>query len=119
MNALFLDVFLSSLHAVPEGPPLNIQYAMQGPDSVNFSWAPPLEELRNGVIAGYRVFCSDVGRERDPITVTVGEHSTVVSGFMSATRYNCSLAARTSAGFGVNDTLLVLTSRYKALCAYS
>ena len=37
-----------------------------------------------------------------------------VSGFTPATRYNCSLAARTSAGFGVNDFRVVLTSKYNA-----
>ena len=86
-----------------------------------FSWTPPLEELRNGVITGYRILCVvESNRTRDPITGIVGELSreATVSGFTPATSYNCSLAARTSAGFGVNDTRVVLTSKYNASCVH-
>ena len=44
-----------------------------------------------------------------------GELSKLVAEFVPATVYNCSLSARTSAGFGVNDTVQVLTSKCKAL----
>ena len=109
-----------SFPSAPDGPPLNIQFELRGPDSVIFSWSPPLERLRNGIIAGYRISCVDDGRTRDPITENAGELSRMatVSGFTPATRYNCSLAARTSAGFGVNDTMVILTSKYNALCLH-
>ena len=82
-----------------------------------FSWSPPLEELRNGVIQSYLISCIDLGREREPITRTVtGEFRIeTMSGFTPATRYNCSLAARTSVGVGVNGTVIVLTSVYSTL----
>jgi hypothetical protein len=78
-----------------------------------FSWAPPSEELSNGVITGYRISCAANGnRMGNPITETVGLNveMATVQGLTPATRYNCSLAARTSAGFGVNGTRVVLTS---------
>ena len=102
----------------PDGPPLNIQFELRDPDVVMFSWSPPREELCNGVIQSYLISCIAVGREREPITRTVtGEFSRMetISGFTPATRYNCSLAARTSVGFGVNGTVIVLTSMYSTL----
>ena len=86
-----------------------------------FSWNPPLEELQNGVIAGYRISCVvDSNRTRDPITEIVGELSrmAIVSGFTPATRYSCSLAARTSAGFGVNESRVILTGKFNASCVH-
>ena len=83
-----------------------------------FLWSPPLEELQNGVIQSYLISCIDLGREREPITrIVTGEFSSMetVSGFTPATRYNCSLAARTSVGVGVNGTVIVLTSMYSTL----
>ena len=82
-----------------------------------FSWSPPLEELQNGIIQLYRISC-DSGRGREPITeIVTGALSRLVAelNFVPATLYNCSLSARTSAGFGVNDTVQVLTSKCNAL----
>ena len=110
-------VFVSSL--APDGPPLNIQSELRDPDQVMFSWSPPREELRNGVIQSYLISCIAVGREEEPIISTVTGEVETVSGFTPATRYNCSLAARTSVGYGVNGTLLVLTSKYNTLCTYA
>ena len=107
-----------SFPSVPDGPPLNIQFSVQGPDSVMFSWEPPLAELRNGIITGFRISCVVAGDQTsDPITRIAGQQSAseeTVMGLTPATRYNCSLAARTSAGFGVNDTRVVLTSKCNA-----
>ena len=113
LGLITLDAFIVMFSSAPGGPPQNIQFELQGPDSVLFSWTPPVEELRNGIITGYRISCIDVGRTRDPITENAGERSRMatVSGITPATHYNCSLAARTSAGFGVNGTLQVLTSK--------
>jgi hypothetical protein len=89
-------------------------FDVQGPDSVVFSWVPPSEELRNGVITGYKVSCvansSQIG---NPITETVGLNveMATVQGLTPATHYICSLAARTSAGFGVNETQVTLLTR--------
>ena len=113
-ECLLIAVFPSFFPAAPDGPPLNITFDVQGPDSIEFSWAPPSKELRNGVIAGYRVSCVVVGNQiGDPITETLGDvfRMTTLQGFMPATRYNCSLAARTFAGLGPNGTLVVLTSK--------
>ena len=113
-------VFVSPL--APDGPPLNIQFELKDPGVVMFSWNPPQEELRNGIIQSYLISCVDIGRESESITRTVtGEFSRMerVSGFTPATRYNCSLAARTSVGAGVNGTLLVLTSKYNTLCTHA
>ena len=113
-----MAVFLSFFPAVPDGPPLNITFDMQGPDSIEFSWAPPSEELRNGIIIGYRVSCVAVGnRMGAPVTKTISVSAmvtsvtTTVQGFIPATLYNCSLAARTSIEFGPYDTLVILTGK--------
>ena len=104
------------LCTVPDGPPQDIQFQLVAPNQVMFSWNPPLEELRNGGIQSYRISCMDSMRARDPITeVIAGALSRLVSEFVPATLYNCSLSARTSAGFGVNDTVQVLTSKCNAL----
>ena len=107
-----------SFPSVPDGPPLDIQFSVQGPDSVMFSWEPPLAELSNGIIIGFRISCVVAGNQMsEPITRIVGQQSArmeTVMGLTPATRYNCSLAARTSAGFGVNDTRVVLTSKCNA-----
>ena len=112
-----IAVFLPSFFpAAPDSPPLNITFNVLDPNSVEFSWAPPPEELSNGIIAGYRISCVVVGNQMgEPITDTLGDvfTMTTLQEFMPATRYNCSLAARTSAGIGLNGTLIVLTSKDK------
>ena len=120
-KSTYLDAFIAVFPLAPDGPPQNIQFELRGLDSVVFSWTPPLEELQNGVITGYRISCvADSNRTRDPITENAEElpRMATVLGLTPATRYNCSLAARTSAGFGANDTRVVLTSKYNTLCVY-
>ena len=88
------------LCAVPEGPPLNITFEVLGPNLVKFSWAPPAEELRNGVIVGFQVSCVVDGNQMgDPITENPGnlDRMTTLQGLTAATQYSCSLAAETSA----------------------
>ena len=108
-------LYLCLFPSVPDGPPLNIQFNVLSPDTVMFSWDPPLEELRNGIIIGYRIVCIvDSDRASDPVTGTGTQNSRMatVSRFTPATRYNCSLAAQTSPGVGVNVTVVVVTSKY-------
>ena len=118
-DPLCTSVLIVFFPSVPDGPPLNIQFSVQGPDSVMFSWEPPLAELSNGIITGYRISCVvDGDQTSDLIVASFGELSRVetVTGLTPATQYNCSLAARTAAGLGVNDTRVILTSKCTVQC---
>ena len=117
-NCCHLFCACNNIIAVPDGPPRDIQFQLVTPDQVMFSWSPPLEELQNGIIQSYRISC-DGGRGRESVMeIVAGALSSLVAEFVPATMYNCSLSARTSAGFGVNDTVQVLTSKCNALYTY-
>ena len=87
----------------PDGPPLNFEITVQGPRTLTFSWDPPSENLRNGVITGYLLSC-DPQPEGLPMTYEQSDFNemggvvTTVSGLAPSTTYNCTVLASNIAG---------------------
>ena len=101
----------------PDGPPQDITFTVNvagNTSQVQFNFNPPQEDLQNGFIIGYRISCVDRDRTRNAVTMiyqsTLSRPYTL-SNLVPATLYDCSLAARTSPGFGVEATVEVLTSK--------
>ena len=95
--------------ASPDGPPLNFEITVQGPRTLTFSWDPPSEDLRNGVITGYLLSCDPqpeglpkMYNQSEGVNITIG-------GFEVHTNYTCIVSAFTSAGVGPNTTQTVTT----------
>ena len=79
-----------------------------------FNFNPPQEVLQNGAITAYRISCVDSGGRmpvEDMYSSSLPRPYTL-SNLRPATSYTCSLAARTTVGFGVEDTVQVLTSMF-------
>lgn len=92
---------------VPSAPPVNFTITVIGPRTLEFSWSPPPEEERNGLISGYTLSCQPDSQGL-PITVTsAGIYN--VSGFTPATLENCSIYAFTSIGPGPSSNHVVMT----------
>ena len=100
--------------ASPDGPPLNFEITVQGPRTLTFSWDPPSEDLRNGVITGYLLSC-DPQPERLPKMYTESEFKEMggvegsISGFSPSTTYNCTVLASNLFGDGPNKTAIAIT----------
>ena len=93
----------------PDGPPLNFVITVQGPRTLTFSWDPPSEDLRNGVITGYLLSC-DPQPEGLPMTYEQSEVVNItVGGFEVYTTYTCRVSASTSAGEGPSATVVITT----------
>ena len=83
------------------------------PSQVQFNFNPPREDLQNGFIIEYRISCVDRNRTRNAVTMSYQSglpRPYTLSNLVPATLYDCSLAARTASGLGVEDTVTVLTS---------
>jgi len=62
------------------------------PHSVRFTWSPPPEQEQSGEITHYTINCtSESGRNRIKHDTT--ELETIISTFVPATYYKCSIAA--------------------------
>ena len=44
-----------SQESAPSGPPTNLSFNFQTPDTVCVTWEPPLSQFRNGQIVSYNV----------------------------------------------------------------
>ena len=102
----------------PDGPPLNFEITVQGPRTLTFSWDPPSEDLRNGVITGYLLTCDPqleglrmTYEQSDGVNITVG-------GFIPSTTYHCSVYASTSAGDGPPASDSVTIGKLQAIVLY-
>ena len=101
----------------PDGPPQNIAVSsVPGePTQVTFNFDPPREDLQNGEITGYRISCVDRDGSSAAIVRTLSSSTPRPYTFMSlvpATLYDCSLSARTTVGFGVEESVEVTTGMY-------
>ena len=80
-----------------------------------FNFNPPREDLQNGEIIEYMISCVDRDGRRAAIVRTPSSSTPRPYTFMSlvpATLYDCSLSARTIVGFGVEESVEVLTGMY-------
>ena len=95
--------FPSLSNPAPIGPPLNFQITVEGPRDLTFSWDPPAEGLRNGVVISYQLSChpqpNGLPRTFNQSELNNGVGVEVrLSGFAPSTTYNCSVIATTRAG---------------------
>ena len=82
---------------------------MQGPRTLTFSWDPPSEDLRNGVITAYLLSC-DPQPEGLPKTYNQSEGANITIGaFEEYTTYTCRVSASTSAGEGPRAMVVITT----------
>jgi len=67
------------------------------PHSVRFTWNPPPEQEQSGEITHYTINCiPEGGRNRTKHNTT--ELETIISTFVPATHYRCSISASTMCG---------------------
>ena len=67
------------------------------PHSVKFTWSPPPEQEQSGEITHYTINCtSESGENR--IGLSTAGLETVISIFLPATHYKCSISASTICG---------------------
>lgn len=91
----------------PHAPPRNFTVGIITSRVLLFSWSPPAEENRNGVITGYTLTCEPDIDAIPAVFVTEGNHT--VGGFTPATQYNCSVYASTNGGDGPPAVTLITT----------
>ena len=79
------------------------------PHSVRFTWSPPPEQEQSGEITHYTINCTPKsGRNRIELDTT--ELETVISTFVPATHYRCSISVSTVCGEKTHsDAIDVLT----------
>ena len=82
----------------PTAAPEDFNITAVGPTSLLFSWSPPPEEERNGIIILYNLTCQAQTHNISMIFSTAGVR--LLDGFRPATAYNCSLYSATSGGSG-------------------
>jgi hypothetical protein len=84
---------------------------VQSPNSVSFSWAPPREEDRNGMIISYTINITETGSGATiQRTVSAPLTTITVSSLSPFTAYFCSIAASTVAGIGPFGTFLMVNT---------
>ena len=89
------------------GPPLSLEVIV-GATDVTFTWSLPQVTLRNGEITGFTLSCFSGGALMLRRSFSApGTYK--VSGFSSATAYNCSVVAVNSKGDGPPATLALRT----------
>jgi len=85
-------------NAGPVAPPMNFTVIAVSPRSLEFSWRPPIEAQRNGVIVGYTLSCQPNSHDLPATFISAGRYT--LPGFAPATQYSCSIYASTSGGNG-------------------
>ena len=88
----------------PSGPPLHFTIEAAGTTVLEFSWSPPAEEERNGVITGYTLSCQPPADQLPAVFSDAGEY--ILDGFIAGTEYNCSVVASTSVGSGPSTSTM-------------
>ena len=88
---LYCTFYIHTLfHAVPSGPPINIQHAVQSATTLSLSWSSPRDDEINGVILHYSITLNDTTSTR-----TVAETFTTFSNLHPFYIYEYSIAAFT------------------------
>lgn len=100
--------FLSNLKnfSVPSGPPLNIRTSSRSTASLTFTWDPPAEKKRHGVIIKYGTCLSYTKNGACFENVNQMRRSWPVSALSPMTKYFLNVSAETNAGKGVSSESL-------------
>ncbi|KAM4547026.1 roundabout homolog 3 isoform 2-T2 [Fundulus diaphanus] len=96
---------------VPSAPPRGVTVAtvkLSNSSSISVTWEPPPNDMRNGVIQEYRVWCVGSGGDNQTRyyinrTVDGNTLSTVLKGLVPGVLYQVEVAAVTSAGVGTRS----------------
>ena len=101
---LLFTVPFSFSHTVVEGDP----------HSVRFTWRPP-SETKNGEITHYTINCTSESGSKEIQLNTTGLE-TIISTFIPATHYKCSISTSTICGEKHSDAINVLTGMSHLFC---
>ena len=95
--------------AVPSQAPTSFTVAAQTSTStIRASWQLQLEDSRNGIIKGFKLFYKKKGFARSAITVLINDGNTltkIVTGLLKYTEYEFQVLAFTSVGDGKNSSV--------------
>ena len=94
-----VDLLISCSYTAPETPPLQFRVEATDSQTLVLSWEPPNSEYQNGIITNYTVNIIEMETGIVHQNVTGNTSITVFPQHPYYT-YNCSVAARTSAGLG-------------------
>ena len=75
--------------------------------TVSIAWIPPLENLQNGVITGYRI--KYIGKDGSESELRTNQTSHLLTDLQKFTRYNISVEAENEMGFGPSEYINVTT----------
>ena len=75
--------------------------------TVSIAWIPPLENLQNGVITGYRI--KYIGKDGYESELRTNQTSHLLTDLQKFTRYNMSVEAGNEMGFGPSEYINVTT----------
>ena len=89
-------VHLSALHAVPTGPPENVQVDAISSTSIKLAWHPPNPPDQNGIIQAYNITLTEAETGRQLNFQEEGTESVLVVNFLHPYyTYQCSISAVT------------------------
>ena len=91
----------------PDGPPRNLTTVPKSSTTVSIAWIPPLENLQNGVITGYRI--KYIGKDGSESELRTNQTSHLLTDLQKFTRYNMSVEAGNEMGFGPSEYINVTT----------
>jgi hypothetical protein len=82
-----------------------VAFIKRSKSKLTVSWRSPAQKLRNGQLTGYNVCYSDKSRSSNPICSPTNAHSNTakINNLRFATKYFVTVAARTTAGYGLKS----------------
>ena len=112
ISSMFMFCFL----IVPTGPPQNVKALNVSSTAINVTWKNVVEEHRNGIITGFKIYYKAVGKfavnTKMMVKKTDRESTTetVLTGLEKFIEYSISVLAFTSKGDGPNSTEVTATT---------
>ena len=100
--------------ARPSEPPLDVTITSRGKHGLRLSWKPPEQGLRNAKILHYRVCRSTSSADTSPTcinSVRLSRGYYYLRNLQPGTKYFVTVAAGTSAGYGVKSAEISVTTK--------
>lgn len=85
---------------MPSGPPVAVSFQFQTPDTVCFTWDPPLPKHRNGRIISYHIQFYKKSDHTSEVTRNISTTRVVFTNLEENTDYVFHVRANNSKGFG-------------------